>query len=151
MRGMVLTEDAKNIIWRIMRENNMDTEPQTKPKVTLHVDQPHQADPQNPGEQQTSPHNPLPPAGGQASPHLGASPQIALGEQGIPPFAGVGQQGSPQFPSAGQIHHISPGNLGHLGGVEQGHPQVAAGAEAGNQGPVGDGMTMPPQFIPGMQ
>ena len=34
MRGVILTEHAKSIIWRIMRDNNMDLEPQTKPKVT---------------------------------------------------------------------------------------------------------------------
>ena len=33
MRGVILTDHAKSIIWRIMRDNNMDLEPQTKPKV----------------------------------------------------------------------------------------------------------------------
>jgi hypothetical protein len=145
---MVLTEDAKNIIWRIMRENNMDTEPQTKPKVTQHADQPHQADSQNPGEDQTSPHNPMPTVGGQASSNLGANPQPPLGEQGGPLF--VGQHGNPHYPSAAQIHHMSPGQQGHMAGVEQGNPLVAAVAEAGNQVQAGDGMTMP-QYHAGMQ
>ena len=35
MRGVILTEHAKSIIWRIMRDNNMDLEPQTKPKVAI--------------------------------------------------------------------------------------------------------------------
>jgi len=49
MRGVILTEHAKSIIWRIMRENNMDLEPQNKPKVLTAL-----KNNQNPGRKNTA-------------------------------------------------------------------------------------------------
>ena len=43
MRGMVLTEEAKSRIWRIMRVNDISLESQAKPSTTVHPDAPAQA------------------------------------------------------------------------------------------------------------
>jgi len=125
-----------------------------------------EAPPQNPGGEQTSPHNPLPPVGGQgsphhhgaspphaANPHMGVNPHIVLSGQGnahpgsVNPQAALGGQGNhpvfiqpgQQFPPGPQMHHMG-GQGAPLGGGP-------TSAEVGGQGEPGDGMTMPQQYM----